>query len=937
MYLYYQLSGGKEAWSFVEDTVENRNAVAQKNATFIAALAISSVAENTDFTKVKYKGDLYFDIDSASLTDSIKTANRLVNRLRDLDVQNFNVYLSGKKGFHVTVPSKVFSKGAQVTYLPYVYGKMAEKLEISGLDFAVYSGGKGRLWRQENVLREGINTFKVQIDPARLPTLTEEKYRVLVSSPAPSIPQSKDVHKSLELSEMYEYCKIEVQEEEKKKSKFEFEPIPELEDLKEVPECINVLVTKGDQKDGSNFNKAAMQLAGYLKSSNHPKETIDALIKTMASNVRSGTYNTERLRVQHIHSQLRRAKHDPRMGFAPSYLFSTIEPCGNCILCDGTLDKYTKTGESDTEHVVANSPIFEHEGRYWVRMGKIDRPISTFTLEPIAYSEIYDPTTNIPERESTTIRVKYEYLGQEQEYQRNIIERSWDSVSTFKRSLSGIDNVAFLGGESDLANLKHYVFSRDSEMGRITKTSKVGTSAYRIHTTGKTCLVYTEPSYSINQFGEPDTHEVDKEVQTPPRVFNSSVKELSANDMTHVKLAKELCRINDPVKMALILGWYTACHFKPHIMACEKQFPLLGLWGNAGSGKSKTASVMAYLHGCDFEGLDSIVSCGGSTPWSLRNYIATSSSTPRLLDEFNKPKLKRHYPEIVDMLKGCFNEQSSTKGVVGGRAEGATVSSITLSGPVVVMSEQFPDNEPPLIQRMVTVKLTRKAREGCEHSWDYVYRNRQSMVSIARSLVLASLRTPKRTLQHWLDYYYDKIPPEKEMDARPHFSFRVVLAGLKMYELTLKAKGIDVSEDTQKLEESLIAYLFSAQDSIAQTKNRSVVDDVLDVMAQMATDAAKNPLQRAGMLYGSAYIRDAETLWVDAESVYGAYKMYSRSVGEPAIIGSYRQFRDLLSEEEYFEKDELVDALTESRTCIRLNVEGLHKKGVAVNLFELGE
>lgn len=931
MHLYYQLKGGKEAWRAIEDTPDNRKMVADQSAVFIAALSISSTTE-TDYEKLKYKGDLYFDIDSSDLTSSIKTAQQLVKKLRDLEVSDFSVYLSGKKGFHLTVPAKVFSKGGQVKYLPYVYGKMAEKLEVAGLDFAVYSGGRGRLWRQENVLRKEIGTFKVQIHPDRLPTLTEEKYRVLVSSPAPTLPQTKDVKKSLELSEMYEYCKVAVVEEEKKKSKFQFESMPELEDLKEVPGCINVLVTKGDEKQGSNFNKAAMQLAGYVKSANLKKETISQLINTMAENTKSGTYNTAQKRAHHIKSQVNRAKHDPRMGFAPSYLFSTIEPCGSCILCDGTLDKYTKT-EKDEESEIANSPIFEAEGRYWVRMGKADRAISTFVLDPIAYSEVYDPNTNIPERESTTIRVKYDYLGAQKEYIRNVSERSWDSVQALKRSLSGIDNIAFLGSESDLANLKHHVFSRDSEMGRITKTKSCGISSFKIHATGKTCLVYVEPGNSINQFGEPGTHEVYQNTQSPPRVFVDDVKELDCDNALHVKLAKEITKINDPVKMALILGWYVACHFKPHIISIKKQFPLLGLWGNAGSGKSKTASIMSYLHGCDFEGTDSVVSCGGSTPWSLRAYIATSTSTPRIIDEVNKSKLKRHYSEVVDMLKGCFEDQVNTKGSIGGRGDGAEVAVTKLSGPVVMLSEQLPEDEHALIQRSITVRMSRKAREGCNEPWDFVYDNRHGLSSIARALVLTSLKTPKRTIKHWMDAYVDQLPSEKEMDSRPHWCFRVVLAGLKMYELSMASYGVDVTKEVEHLIGSLLNYLNQSQEAIAQVKTRSVVDDVIDSLADMAVIASKNPTDRTGMVKDSSYLRDAETLWIDAEGIYGAYKRYARSAGESAIVGSYRQFRTLLGEEPYFKGDELCP-LSEARTCIRLDIAGMTKKGISVNLFE---
>ncbi len=387
--------------------------------------------------------------------------------------------------------------------------------------------------------------------------------------------------------------------------------------------------------------------------------------------------------------------------------------------------------------------------------------------------------------------------------------------------------------------------------------------------------------------------------------------------------------------MALILGWYVACHFKPHFMAIEKQFPLLGLWGNAGSGKTKTASIMAYLHGMDYEGEHSMASCGGSTPWSLAKFISTSTSTPRLIDEFNKAKLKSQYNKIVALFKDCFNESSHIKGQLSSsRGEGAEVSETKLTGPVVMMSEQFPTDEPPLIQRTITVKLSRRSRAGCEDSWSYVYGHRKDLVSIAKALVDAALKTRKKTVKYWMDYYYDKIPSESRMESRPHYSFRVALTGLKMYELTLESVGIDVSKEVGELRDSLLTSLNEGVDAISQAKSRSVVDDVIDVMAQMATDARKSGRYAQGMGYGIGYIRDAEHIWVDAEATYSAYKVYMRSIGEVPVLTNYRQFRNLLGEEDYFEGEEIVEPLTRSRNCIRLNVKAMIEKGISANLFE---
>lgn len=936
MYIFYQLNGGEETWKAIEDTKQNRSALVKKSAAFISVLSISA-AKDIDYEKVKYKGDLYFDIDSKNLQEAIDVANNLVKKLRSMEVHDFDIYLSGKKGLHITVPSKVFSSGGQVKYLPYIYGKMAEKLEIAGLDFAVYSGGAGRLWRRENVVRKGINTFKVQIHQDTLVTLNEEKYKVLVSSPSTLTAARKDVSVSLPLSEMYEYCKIQVEEEEKKKSRFEFEPIPELQNLKEVPKCITNLVTKGDQKQGSNFNKAAMQLAGFIKSSGYNKQTIESLVDAMASNVTSGTYDTKKKRAYHIYSQIKRAKYDPRMGFAPSYLFSTIDPCGECILCNGELDSYYKDkNKESSEEGIDGSPVFEADNRYWVRQGKVDRPITTFLLDPVAYSEKFDANRGISERESTTFDISYEHLGEVKKYTRCLNERCWDNVSVFKKAISGIDNIIFRGGESDLQDLKHYVFSQDVQMGKITQVTRCGLATYNISATGKSILVYSEPNFSINVFGEENTHEVSDRIHSAPQAFKA--KSLNWDDKDDHKIAKEICKINDSYNVAQILGWFVACHFKPHFMACEKQFPLLGLWGNAGSGKSKTAGVFAYLHGCDFEGGDAIVTCGGSTPWSLSSYVATSTSTPRILDEFNQSKIaKSHYHKIIDLLKGCWNEQSMTKGNVDTRNQkGAFVDEIRLTGPVCVLSEQFPAQEAALIQRMVIVHLSRKTRNAADpdgKSWEYVYENRERLVRIAKHLVLSALKTPKKTIRYWMDYYRDKIPSETVLDSRPHFSVRVVLTGLKLYELALKNVGIDVKEEVKTLQDSIINKLDTHIEEIVKVNHRSVVDKTIDMFGQMAVDAVKQQGENR-MVSGKAYLRDDHELLIDVEGIYGAYRIYTRNLGEPAVIRTYREFETLVQEEKYYNGMVFCEELGGSRKVMSLDCEKMDKKGISVNLFE---
>ena len=192
MFLYYQQStakddeGNGESWKYVKDSAESRKALAEKQVHMVSMLAISNVQYDADYEQLKYRGDLYFDIDSDDLNISIASTQELVAKLRQFGVYDIVVYLSGKKGFHVTVPSKVFSQNtsAGIKWLPYIYGHMAFRhFAVEGLDPSVYSGGKGRLWRQPNVKRLDNGAYKVPVRPEDLEGMDAARYQELVSKP----------------------------------------------------------------------------------------------------------------------------------------------------------------------------------------------------------------------------------------------------------------------------------------------------------------------------------------------------------------------------------------------------------------------------------------------------------------------------------------------------------------------------------------------------------------------------------------------------------------------------------------------------------------------------------------------------------------------------------------------------------------------------------
>jgi hypothetical protein len=101
-----------------------------------------------------YQGPLYFEFDATNPADAVQELRRC---LQILDVEYgcpleaLHIWHSGGRGFHFTIPALVFGTEADYPQLPRIYAAMIAQLFLADiaptLDRAVYSMGKGRMWR----------------------------------------------------------------------------------------------------------------------------------------------------------------------------------------------------------------------------------------------------------------------------------------------------------------------------------------------------------------------------------------------------------------------------------------------------------------------------------------------------------------------------------------------------------------------------------------------------------------------------------------------------------------------------------------------------------------------------------------------------------------------------------------------------------------------
>lgn len=196
MICYYQNSeAGDSTW--IEFNEENRAQILPK-AYHMGIYSLESRPGTTelDDEKIKRKGDLWIDIDFTpendspeaienAITKAIESVQKLANYLSG-HIEDCLWFATGKKGFHVCIPGKLFGGGRAICNLPRIHKYMATTIAaragMEGVDFSLYCMGKGKMLRVGNKQRAN-GKYKVRVTPEEIMSMTPELYEQLTSEP----------------------------------------------------------------------------------------------------------------------------------------------------------------------------------------------------------------------------------------------------------------------------------------------------------------------------------------------------------------------------------------------------------------------------------------------------------------------------------------------------------------------------------------------------------------------------------------------------------------------------------------------------------------------------------------------------------------------------------------------------------------------------------
>jgi len=158
-YRYWKEEEKERKWKKTPDTPQALTEIIDLGAMFRTWTAF----QNNGQPEPHRWGDFPLDFDCAdNPATALKEVRELclvhLPELYGIDPHGLRYYASGGKGFHVEIPAKFFDAQDGDPLLPLIYKRIAsswkERFNLTTLDLAIYSMGKGRMWRLPNVKRD---------------------------------------------------------------------------------------------------------------------------------------------------------------------------------------------------------------------------------------------------------------------------------------------------------------------------------------------------------------------------------------------------------------------------------------------------------------------------------------------------------------------------------------------------------------------------------------------------------------------------------------------------------------------------------------------------------------------------------------------------------------------------------------------------------------
>lgn len=899
---------------------------------FTTVLDFSGDPESGDLNKTRYRGPLYFDFDldddgDGALEVVCNDFKAFLGKLKDLgdvDLSQIWMYASGGKGFHVEIPMECFipneaSKG--FFGLPLIYKFVARNFVVDSLDFKVYSARKGRMWRQPNIQRKN-GKYKVQIFLDEALAITPESYLKLVEQPRKLQTPGTPVL-SAKLSMLFNKAVGQVGEllkNKKRKADVTNKVLEVWKKSGKEPEPLAMLMDGYGIREKAGFQNIAMQLSIYATTMGWSKEKFLERCQGLAERHLGDSlrYNSPQRRLRELARMYDYMEGDQEYTFDAKPLAVLMERgidwSGLGLAPEETVEEQTRR-----EHLEVEAPeqaIAEAEQNS-IRQGVIitDKGISVVKGGDQPPMTIMRATMkNVREffdLDHATAQSDKSAVAGFRGFEVDLVEAGTKlakmavPIDTFASSakLKGVllnHKQAFQGSDAHTMSIMD-IIARRAETVPAYVVPREGVMIIP-HPRNET-MVTAYVTKDVSRTSIPEGGEQISLQYRPGQAassYNIDIHKAETLGPEHLEDLKLMFQINKPTVVADLVGWFLACHWKALFMEAGGQFPLLQVYGEAGSGKSQTAMTLSRLHWALRE--VSTKSAMSMTNFALDNLVSTTTSAPLVIDEYKPRELARvgrgKHEKLKDVFKQAyFGGEVGDRGTLnkGGDTQLAIISN-KATAPICFLGEAI-ESETAIAERSITVVLSQSSHTPDRRkAFSYLSTHTKALSALGRftaeSAFSIDLEKMKEELYATKMEVEARVPADvrgrKRLPDRMIYNRAVILLTLRsMKKLTARIYGDALDADWDSLIHASDKDLTTGQSHISSV---SEISKVISAIAQLSRKT-DTPWE---VRPGKEYIRAPGFTDFKVEECYDRYCAHARVTGQTVLFDSLDSFKAAL-------------------------------------------
>lgn len=707
--------------------------------------------------ELAYRGPFYLDWDGESIEDVLGDVRSFIGRLESMefDLRQASWWLSGRKGVHCTIPmacllnTKAYNTAmiSGIQDLPDIYRNLAWELITPHLDMRVYTAKRGRMWRtcyRSRTLDNGTVSWKVPITPEQLKTLDTDGYWEWCSKQRPEIQPEKPTPNS-QLMTLFTVVSSSLKSQKRERNKNKKIKKVKFESLESTP-TIQALFNGEAVLESCNLNDIKLQMATAavavgMSSLDDEDQYIEAIAGFIEKRSQlKGTKHSSKTEIeQAMREAFRYVAENSYFVYSPKGLRSILNDTYS-----GNIDYFgvdTKSKEQREQFIkdIAGDMQASEIGVIQITPNST-KPIANYIWKPGSLQVIRDDNNRVTYysvipivsgRELDRLVLSLQEINNEKKFNVHI-QMYGGSVATLNAKESGQFRQALLNFVGD--SVEH--------APELKSTCLEGVYVDTVETTG---TEDAKPEELLSRFWVEATETYEGTLSkrfycnqpfyvnaaNPTGIFKTdlfnSANQVKCHDKEMVTAIQHLLDLNgNTYSLSVLLGWFSACYIKQTLYKMDliKNFPLMQIVGQAGSGKTTTINLLLNLF--SFKNKLNVLAANNTSRFAIEKRLVSSASIPVVVDEVKAQNVSNQWMQDFRGLLQVAYTLGSTVSKGGGNSAGshyAELSNQPMLAPIAWLGESIDTSQTSLLERLVPAMFHLDDKVGRAEHVKFLSRN----------------------------------------------------------------------------------------------------------------------------------------------------------------------------------------------------------------------